>query len=203
MDRAAKKQQLAKLREEVRRLEAELRDEDARPQPPPKFYAYYYVMGGCVLGMFGASTSLLLNVVGSLIFGKHPLELIRVYLTFPLGAEALDVNDGVTLAIGCCLYLATGMLLGIPFNLVLNGRLARSSLATRFAVVSALALGLWLFLYYAVLLWLQPLLFGGRWIVDLVPPGVAALTHLVFGWTMLLVQPLGVYVPYYRPATEG
>ena len=45
--------------------------------------------------------------------------------------------------------------------------------------------------------------FGGRWIVDLIPWWVAALTHLVFGWTMLLVQPLGVFVPYHSESEEA
>ena len=75
-----------------------------------------------MLGAVAAMSSLLFNIVGALVFGKHPLELIRVYLTFPMGAQALDydaVDNGMILAIGCCLYLATGMLYGIVFQLVL------------------------------------------------------------------------------------
>ena len=49
--------------------------------------------------------------------------------------------------------------------------------------------------------WLQPLLFHGDWIVTMIPPWVAALTHLVFAWTMALVYPLGTYTPY-EPTTE-
>ena len=41
-------------------------------------------------------------------------------------------------------------------------------------------------------------MFGGNWIVDTVPVWVGALTHLVYGWTMALVYPLGLYVPYRR-----
>ena len=62
--------------------------------------------------------------------------------------------------------------------------------------VSLLALGVWLVNFYGILSWLQPLLFGGRWIVEQIPWWVAALTHLVFGWTMLIVYPLGRYTPY-------
>ena len=36
----------------------------------------------------------------------------------PLSAAALDINSGVTLAIGSCLYLGTGMLYGILFHVV-------------------------------------------------------------------------------------
>ena len=55
--------------------------------------------------------------------------------------------------------------------------------------------------YYLILSWLQPWLFGGNWIVNLVPWWVATLTHLVFGWTMALAYPLGMYEPY-RVRTE-
>ena len=93
MDREAKQSELDELRERVRALEAELAAPDAGSQtewPPRDFYMTYYVLGGFVLGMFGAATSLLFNVVGSLVVHQHPLQLIRVYLTFPLGDEALN-----------------------------------------------------------------------------------------------------------------
>jgi hypothetical protein len=197
MNREAKERELDQLRSRVSQLEAELSTEQAQGEWPPKgYYTAYHVLAGFVLGMFGAATSLLFNVVGSLLVGQHPLQLIRVYLTFPLGAEALTIDGGVTLAVGCCLYLATGMLLGIPFQLLLTRWLPNASFAARLATVSILAVIVWVVNYYAILAWLQPLLFGGRWIVDLIPWWVAALTHLIFGWTMLLVQPLGVFVPY-------
>jgi hypothetical protein len=202
MDREAKIRELDQLRRQVQSLEAELGKEGVPGEWPPRsYYTVYHVLAGCVLGMMGAATSLLFNVVGSLIAGLHPLHLIQVYLTFPLGPTALNVDDGLTLAIGCCLYLATGMVLGIPFHLVLSCWFDKSSLRTRFIVVSVLALFLWLFNFYGVLSWLEPLLFGGNWIVREIPWWVAALTHLVFGWTMLLVQPWGIFVPY-RQRTE-
>jgi len=72
----------------------------------------------------------------------------------------------------------------------------RASFGARFAVVSALALAIWVVNFYGILSWLQPLLLGGSWILTSIPWWVGALTHLVFGWTMLLVQPLGTFVPY-------
>jgi hypothetical protein len=197
MDLDTKKQELEQLRSQVQRLEAELARESAPGAWPPRsYYVIYHVLAGFVLGIFGAATSLLFNIVGSLLAGLHPLHLIQVYLTFPLGEEALRIDDGLTLAVGCCLYLGTGMVLGVPFHLVLSGWLPNASFQVRTAVVSVLALGLWLFNYYVVLAWLQPVLFGGNWIVEEIPWWVAALTHLVFGWTMILVQPLGTFVPY-------
>jgi hypothetical protein len=146
--------------------------------------------------MFGALASLFFNIVGSLVVGQHPLQLIRVYLTFPAGADALHTESGLALAIGCCLYLVTGMLLGMPFQLALTRWAPQATLGVRLAIVSALALAIWVVSFYGILSWLQPLLFGGRWIVNEIPWWVGASTHLVFGWTMLLVQPLGRFVPY-------
>ena len=99
---------------------------------PTGYYTAYYATTGFMLGGVAAMSSLLFNIVGALLFGKHPLELIRVYLTFPLGEQALDydaVDNGLILAIGCCLYLATGMLYGILFQIVLTRFTADSSLA--------------------------------------------------------------------------
>jgi len=141
--------------------------------------------------------------LGSLIVGQHPLRLIQVYLTFPLKERALapQFDTGVTLAVGCCLYIATGMVLGIPFQLVLSRFVPQAGLAARLALATVLGIALWIVSFYGVLWWLQPLLFGGRWIVDEIPAWVAALTHLVFAWTMAIVYPWGVYHPY-RPQTE-
>jgi hypothetical protein len=204
MDRNALQQRLDELRAEVVRLEGELAAmPEAPPFKPPSFYLAYHVLAGFVLGMFGAATSLLFNIVGSVLVGQHPLQLIRVYLTFPLGETALElgtgktaVGDNFTLAIGCCLYLGTGMVLGIPFHVVLARWLPQATFPIRLAIVTVLALALWIVNFYVLLSWLQPLLFGGNWIVALIPPWVAALTHLVFGWTMLMVEPLGRFTLY-------
>lgn len=189
------------------RARADALEQQLRPAPQkiesPKFYWAYHVLAGFTLGIFGACTSLIFNVVGSLIVGQHPLQLIRVYLTFPLGEEALRGGDhGLILAIGCCLYLVTGMLLGIPFHLVLRALPSNVSFAMKLLVASALACAIWLINFYAILSWLQPLLYGGRWIVDLIPWWVGLLTHLIFGWTMVLVQPLGHFEDYPHPASS-
>jgi hypothetical protein len=208
MDRNIKLHQLAELKARVGRLEAEL-DDEAPPNgwPPKQYYTAYYATTGFMLGMFGALTSLVANVIGSLVWStftgkpQHPLRLIQVYLTFPLGEVALQIDTGITLAIGCCLYIGTGMLYGVLFHVVLTRYTAGMSFPERLAVVSGLSLAVWLLNFYGILYWLQPLLCGGRWIVDEVPWWVAGLTHLVFGWTMVAVYPLGLFVPY-RSQTE-
>ena len=152
--------------------------------------------------------ALLANVVLAPMAGKHPLELIRVFLTFPLGEQALTLttrngtatDEGMILAFGCCLFLATGMILGIPFQLVLAW-LDGTSLARRVLIASGLAIVVWLVNFYAILSWLQPWLFGGNWITDpaVLPWWVAAGTHLVFGLTMAVLFPLGQYGRFQEP----
>lgn len=204
MDRDALEAQLAQLRQQVSRIEAQLTaPEAAHAWQPRGYYTTYHVLAGMVLGLFAAAASLLFNIVGAAMFGEHPLQLIRVYLTFPMGEKALEldtVRDGFVLAAGCCLYLGTGMIGGIPFHLVLSRYFGAASGGRRFAVATALGLGVWLVNYYGVLYWLQPMLIGGRWIVDMVPVYVAVATHLVFGWTMLLVDQWGRFVPRHEPA---
>jgi hypothetical protein len=195
--------ELSELRSRVAQLEAEVASEleDApTPQWSRGFYLTYYATAGFFLGMIAALASLAFNVVGSSIVGQHPLQLIKVYLTFGLGERALDpqLSDGLVLIIGCCLYIATGMFLGIPFQIILTRFANGGGLPARLAIASAIAIAIWLINFYLVLSWLQPMLFGGNWIVDPkhLPVWVAVLTHLVFGWTMALVYPLGKFEPY-------
>jgi hypothetical protein len=211
-----KQQELAELRERLQRLETEMAaEQSAGHWPPEGFYLEYYATTGFLLGIFGAMASLMVNVIGAPIAGKSPLELIRVYLTFPLGEKALQlasqqtdvyaIGDGVMLAIGCCLYLATGMVLGVPFFVVLVRLTEGKSTAFRLAVATVLSLVLWIINFYGLLSWLQPAITGGRWITDpkILPTWVAAVTHLVFGWTLALAYPLGRFQPYQQPTSPA
>jgi hypothetical protein len=161
--------------------------------PPQGYYLLWHVLVGMVLGMIGATVSLMFNVVGSLLVGQNPLRLIQVYLTFPMGERALQTEEGLVLFVGCILYLVTGAIYGIPFHLILSRFFDAATHRTRFLVGSLIGLGLWVVNFYLLLSWLQPSLFGGNWIVQEVPIWVAALTHLVFAWTMLLVESWGRY----------
>lgn len=152
---------------------------------------------GLFLGGLAGCTSLLANVIGSVVWPaisgepQHPLRIVQVYLTFPLGEIALQLNSGLTLGGGCVLYLLTGMLYGLFFEVALSTLFPRAKVAARLAICSILAIGVWVVNFYALLSWLQPLLFGGHWILLLIPWWVAAVTHLVFGWTMAFLYPLG------------
>src|SRR5262245_11552098 len=87
-------QEIASLRSRMERLEAELATSELRAgREISREYSAYYMTGGFLLGTIAAMVSLLFNVVGSLSAGKNPLELIRIYLTFPLGQRALQLAE--------------------------------------------------------------------------------------------------------------
>jgi hypothetical protein len=115
--------------------------------------------------------------------------------------ETYAIPDGVMLTIGCCLYLITGMFLGVIFQVAFSRLVPNGGLVTRLIVGVVLAIAIWLINFYGILAWLQPLLFGGNWIVDqeFLPWWVAAGTHIVFGATMAVVYPLGRFIPYVSP----
>ncbi len=202
-DRASKLEELARLRERAAELESELATVSSTWKAD-EYYLAYHATTGFMMGAVAAAASLLLNIIGSLLVNQHPLELIRVYLTFPLGERALspEIDSGIMLAVGCCLYLGTGMLLGIPFQIALTRLVPGRPLIARLVMASVLGMLVWVVNFYFILSWLQPQLFGGNWIVERIPWYVGALTHLVFGWTMALLQPLGRYVPY-SPQSES
>ncbi len=210
-----KQRELQVLKAKVAALESDLAGDQIPPDWTPKsFYSGYYVTVGFVLGGFAAMVSLIFNIIGSSIAGKHPLEIIRVYLTFPLGARALPlgnqnadsafvISDGTILALGCCLYIGTGMVLGSVFHCVIARFAENRSLSVRLIWGSILGAVVWFVNYYLILSWLQPALFVDNWITDniLLPWWVALATHLVFGWSMAVMAPFGAYVPYRRPTT--
>ncbi len=203
LEGADRQKRLDDLRHEMERIETEIAREQSADWPPKGYYTAYHAMAGVFLGMLGAMASLVFNVIGSLMIGQDPLRIVRVYLTFPLGEKALTQADDIAVAAGVCLYIATGMVLGIPIQMALSRFFGKSSFVKQLALVSVIGVGLWVINFYLILSWLQPTLFGGSWIVDEIPPWVAALTHLIFAWTMLLMYPLGRFRPYGIASHEG
>lgn len=212
MSTEQKQQELAELKRRVQELEAELGSAAAAPPtqwPPKDFYTSYYAMVGGLLGILGAAVSLAVNFIAAPLAGKSSMELIKVYLTFPLGAKALSLsseNGSLILVLGTCLYIGTGMLIGIPiyFGMVLLcGK--NPALPTRLLWASIFSLAIWGINFYGVLSWLQPLLFEGNWVTDpaVLPPWVAAGTHLLFGWTLAVLYPLGQFTPYQPPTSPS
>lgn len=189
------RKRLEELRQELTQIEHQLRTQTEPRWQPTGYYTAYFATTGFMLGGIGALVSLVFNIVGSLVVGQHPLQIIKVYLTFPMGARALapELDSGLVLVVGCCLYIATGMLLGVIVNLLLTMLTRESSTGKRFVVATIIGVLIWIINFYGVLSWLQPLLFGGNWIVTEIPFWVALATHLVFVWTMAALYPLGLY----------
>ena len=222
----SKLQELDKIKAHIEKLENEIAAAQRGPGwRATSYYGAYYATAGSVLGILGALASLAVNLLGARLFdkSKDALQLIRVYLTFPLGQKALKlteqlpqegqtpiyaVSDRVIFALGLSLYVATGMILGIPVYIALSKLAAKGGLGKRLIVASVVSLLIWIVMFYGILSWLQPLLVEeepGNWITNnsYLPWWVAAATHLVFGWTVALLYPLGEYRPYHRLTEEA
>ena len=195
MNKIEKIQEIERLKERVLQLEHEIESESRAHASwvPSGYYTTFHILAGMMLGFLGAAASLLFNVVGSVLVRQHPLELIKIFMTFPLGEKALQIDSGAVLALGACLYLGTGMIYGMIFHLVLSRFFPEHDFKFRFIVATLMGLGLWVINFYGILSWLQPVAFGGNWIVKMIPAWIAATTHLVFAWTMLLVDQWGAF----------
>lgn len=159
--------------------------------PPKTFYWWYHITTGSILGGVGAIVSLFFNVIGSVLFDKQPFELIKVFMTFPMGGSALTSDSEVTLIIGIILYIVTGTFYGIVFEVLMYRFFSKSTRAARVGIAIALGLAIWIVNFYGILSWLQPMLFGGNWILTAIPFWVAAITHIVFALTMVFIGEWG------------
>lgn len=192
MDQDTRQQQIQEHLDAIHELKAaDAGQPHAASWPPQDYYLLWHILVGMVLGCIGALVSLAANMVGAPLFGKPSLELIRVYLTFPMGERAMHADDGVILFIGCVLYLCTGAVYGSVIHIVMSSLLSGAPAMKRFLAASAIGLAMWIGHFYLILSWLQPMLLGDNWIVRLVPVWVAALTHLAFAWTVLAGESWG------------
>ena len=198
MDVRTRQQLIDQHRNAIRDLESQAVTEarDGAGWPPDRFYLLWHIVVGMALGAAASLVSLVANVIGAPLFGRHPMELIRVFLTFPMGERALNVEQGFVLMVGCVLFLATGAVFGVLIHLVLSIYFSEATAGRRFLVATLLGLGLWVVNFYLILSWLQPLLLGGNWVVRMIPPWVGASTHLAFAWTVAAGQIWGRFEPY-------
>ncbi len=197
MEHHERSNQIRQHLEAIRQLEAEAAVSNGGDShwPPRGYYWLFHIIVGMMLGFIGAAVSLTANVIGSLLVDQRPLELIHVYLTFPMGEAALDAESGKVLFVGCVLYLITGGLYGVVFHLLMSLYFKAAGLGKRMVIASIVGLSLWLVNFYGILSWLQPALLDGNWIVDRIPFWVAAGTHLLFAWTIALVEFWGQFEP--------
>ena len=173
---------------EVARLENALDGMSELLRPPIRVVVSDHLLAGVVIGFAGAAGSLLVHILGALLIGMYPLRIIQAYLTFPMGDQALYLESGPPLALGTLLYLAAGAAFGVVFHFVLSGLFAEAPAFWRLLVASSMGLLLWIVNFYLILSWLQPLVTGGPAVTRYIPAWLAAVTHLVFAWTILLAE---------------
>jgi hypothetical protein len=95
-------------------------------------------------------------------------------------------------------HFSVGAAAGAVFHVLVN-RFVPERAGLQILLGAAYGLAMWLVNFYLVIAWLQPLLVGRAYVLEMMPPGVAAATHLVYGLTLGVLQPLGRFVAY-RPA---
>jgi hypothetical protein len=192
--------QIEQHRAALATLESRLRAAEPvdAPWPPPGFYLTFYVVAGLLLGILGSLTSFLFNVLGSLVVNQDPLRILRVYGTVFLGAKALTTDDLNFFMLVAVVHFSLGAVAGAVFHVLAN-RLVPDRPAFQIVLGGLYGLLIWVVNFYCILIWLQPRLVGQPYVLELMPVWIAALTHLVYGLTLGVLQPLGRFVPY-RPA---
>ncbi len=170
----------------------------AAPWPPAGFYLTFYVVAGTMIGILGSLVSFLFHVVGSVLVNQDPLRFLRVYGTVFLGARALTTEDLNFFMLVAVVHFSVGALAGAVFHVLVNW-LVPGRTATQIALGAAYGLLMWIVNFYVVIAWLQPRLVGEAYVLELMPAWIAALTHVIYGVTLGVLQPLGRFVPY-RPA---
>lgn len=192
--------ELEQHRAAIARLEGELAgDEKALSWPPAGFYLTYYVVAGATIGILASLTSFACHVIGSLINHQDPLLFLRVYGTLFLGPTALTTDDLNFFMLVAVVHFSVGATAGAVF-LVLSNRYLPERMSLLLVFGALYGLLMWIVNFY-VISRLQPLLWGQSFVLDLMPAWVAAGTHIVYGLTLGILQPLGRFVPY-RPAVR-
>lgn len=186
-------------------LEARVRaSEPVRPAaawPPAGFYMTYYVVAGTLIGILGSLTSFLVNVGGSLLVNQDPLRVLRVYGTVFLGERALTTDDLNFFMLVAVVHFSVGAVAGAVFHVGVN-RFVPDRPVLQIVLGGVYGLCMWIVNFHFILVWLQPRLVGQAYVLELMPTWIAVLTHLVYGLTLGVLQPLGRFEPY-RPAVPA
>lgn len=190
-------QEIARHRSAITTLEAQLQAPVVASWPPVGFYLTFYVVAGIILGILGSVTSFAFHVVGSLLVNQDPLLFLRVYGTFFLGASALTTDDLNFFMLVAVVHFSVGASAGAVFQ-VFIGRYGPTRWSAQILLGALYGLVMWVVNFFFVISWLQPLLVGKAYVLELMPMWVAALTHVIYGLTLGVLQPIGRFVPYQR-----
>jgi hypothetical protein len=191
--------EIQRHRAAILELEAQIGAHAAeRGWPPVGFYLTFYIVAGTTIGILGSVTSFLFHVVGSLVVKQDPLLFLRVYGTVFLGAKALTTDDLNFFMLVAVVHFSVGATAGAVFHVLVN-RFVPDRSGLQIVLGALYGLLMWVVNFYLVIAWLQPRLVGEAYVLQLMPAWIAALTHVIYGVTLGLLQPLGRFVPY-RPA---
>lgn len=200
MSRQEIEERIAGHRRSIAELESQLEAagivREAHPWPPPGFYFTFYVVVGAILGILGSLASFLFNVFGSLVVNQDPYRILRVYGTVFLGQEALTTDNLNFFMLVAVVHFSVGALAGSVFHVLVNRFVPLASGLQQIGLGAAYGLLMWIVNFYLVLWWLEPALVGQAYVLELMPVWVAALTHIVYGVTLGILQPLGRFAPF-------
>jgi hypothetical protein len=200
--RAGLRRELDRLHEEIDRVESELEIFGADFTLARRVILAADTLAGSLTGSLAATVALLFQCVMSLLSGQHPLVLIQLLLTLPLGPSALTVQTGPALAFGVCLCLILGALFGLAFHAALTGPFAMAPGMWRLLAVTALGIVLFLVDVPLIIGWIGPWLTHGPTVAGVVPGWQIALTHVVYAWSILAFEGRAP-LPRPRDADEG
>ena len=191
-------QEIARHRAAILQIEGQLGTPSPASWPPAGFYLTFYVVSGLIIGILGSLTSFAFHFIGSLLVNQDPLLFLRVYGTVFLGPAALTTDDLNFFMLVAVAHFSVGAVAGAVFHVLVNW-LVPDRPALHIALGAVYGLLMWVVNFYVVLSWLQPRLFGDALVLKLMPAWIAATTHLIYGLTLGVLQPLGRFIPY-RPA---
>ena len=199
MDVSRLQDEVNQQRQALEELELKLSKISGKPEKSwyrSGLYTSYYVIAGLILGALAAWVALAFNVLGAWISFGDPFRLLRVYATFFGGASILDgTQDGIAILLALILHSATGAVVGAPIHVIFSRFVVGLNLQKRVLAGVGLGIVMWLVNFYGILSWLQPMVSGGQQIINEIPMWVAALTHICFTLTMLLLQPYWAFDP--------
>ena len=191
--------QIERHRTALVELESRLAEPVTANWPPVGFYLTFYSVAGTTIGIIGSLASFAFHIVGSLLVNQDPLRFLRVYGTVFLGARALTTEDLNFFMLVAIVHFSVGAIAGAVFHVLVN-RFVPDRGWLQVALGALYGLVMWIVNFYFILSWLQPRLVGEAYVLELMPAWIAALTHVIYGVTLGLLQPLGRFVPY-RPVS--
>ena len=190
-DKQALQREIDRHKEAIGALEARIQAMETRPDSWPEFYFVYYCVAGLMIGVIGALTSFFFNVIGSMMVHQDPMQLIRVFGTFFVGEEALITQDLNFLMLVLMSHFSVGSVGGAVYHVVINKHFVDRSYEWKLMMGVAWGLAIWIGSFYLVISWVQPMMVGKAYILEMIPFWVAALTHIVYGLTIRLLEPIG------------